>query len=468
MQLREADGTPVPVDTLAGSDTTDIDGQIRDMLRSGFLVETNLAQTLAANAGRVIVPLFDSADGLNAPRVHPLGTSPDNAFAWRLPMGGGQKDVFAEVTYRSGTVDTIYDLIMTQPHRVEIVVRHETTGSSATMKDTTVNTSAKSDVEIWETWKILYVPTLRFSVKIYGDSAVATDFDYWLMVSDGDQITPKIIRDNTAVWMMTRPVPASLTGRGVDHLSTYEYEFSLDTTNAQGRANLARLRTGNTLSPVKLMDSALTLRQNLDTLFFLKQSGLNKGKKEFLFVVRHREEFFDDVIINVLGYESEEKVYTEVSSFYRDVYLPQMKLQTLNNPYHLAEGAQISAPFTFALKDTPSVADSGFADIEEIKLLVAKKPPTLAWDPKTTPKTLGVNDLLLMRHYEYPIALEKPAYFLYNILWEDIDPRDWPTGEYLMAVVVRDQYGNEGFAGIWGSSTPKETNPWMVNVVTSY
>lgn len=64
---------------------------------------------------------------------------------------------------------------------------------------------------------------------------------------------------------------------------------------------------------------------------------------------------------------------------------------------------------------------------------------------------------------DYPVTL--PSYQQTQVMWSNIDPRTWPSGYYIMGVIVGDIYGNEGFAKVLSDAG---INPWFVNIQTAY
>ena len=109
------------------------------------------------------------------------------------------------------------------------------------------------------------------------------------------------------------------------------------------------------------------------------------------------------------------------------------------------------------------------ANIEEVKLVIAKKPETLEWiiNPQTdsisTPDTLSVDFLYTIRNRILPFEIRTENTFLSEVRWDNIDPRHWPAGDYIMGVITKDEFGNEGFGPGGGI---KNTNPWLIHVLS--
>jgi hypothetical protein len=66
---------------------------------------------------------------------------------------------------------------------------------------------------------------------------------------------------------------------------------------------------------------------------------------------------------------------------------------------------------------------------------------------------------------------------LYDVIWNDINPYDWPTGEYFMEIHTQDWFGYEARAivskpikaKIWDKTYEPNfiwPNPWRVKVFT--
>jgi hypothetical protein len=254
---------------------------------------------------------------------------------------------------------------------------------------------------------------------------------------------------------MSLPVTYTFTGAGADHDTSHVYELSLDTSTAAGRQNLATLKAGrgSVLAPDR-QDSYAGNRALIDTLV---QSSLDDhGRKQFLFVARFVDTSFADTITRVFGFDSG----ASSTQTWWDVYPPQIRFNaTAQNPLHLGNDSVVTGTFGFAL-DKQSVSDNGFARIEAISLAVLRKPDTLTWDPLTTPSSLTVERVQPWLYGLFPFPVSDTSCRIDDVLWESIDPGGWPGGEYLMGVVVRDEYGEDVFAGVW-QGTP--SNPWLVH-----
>jgi hypothetical protein len=76
--------------------------------------------------------------------------------------------------------------------------------------------------------------------------------------------------------------------------------------------------------------------------------------------------------------------------------------------------------------------------------------------------------LLSYRHLMIPFNVQVPNEVLNDVRWDNIDPSSWPSGDYLLSIITRDEYGNEGIAPTSFSLDPLKPNcnPWRVHVAS--
>jgi hypothetical protein len=142
-----------------------------------------------------------------------------------------------------------------------------------------------------------------------------------------------------------------------------------------------------------------------------------------------------------------------------------MQVDYLNNPYHLSNDSVIINSFSFML-DSISIFDGGHARVSDISLIIAKIPDNFSWSkssPCNATEEVSPEKVRSYRHYEFPYPVRFPEYFHLEVMWEDINAADWPSGFYFMGVIVKDEYGYEGFVPIRGT-VKNHCNPWTVEV----
>jgi hypothetical protein len=417
--------------------------QLRDLIKSGFL-----QQSMTGGARIKSVPDFDAQDAQNSAYTVPVTINDALAkIPWYLREGTGQKKVFAEFTYTDNSRDTILDLIRTTPHKVEMLFRNETGfgWNGATMRDTSEQ-ARPGDLNTTVKVNIFYKPLIEFSVKIFGDTTLDLDFDYWLM-SDARYYNFK--RNDYAAGseylLLTRPKQGKLTGRGDLHNSEAIYPFLVDSTSP----DMAEILEAKGTTPDTTYSTSSA--ENLAIFDNMFDGDIKKqGKKQFVLAVRLRDNQFNDSIVAVYGFEGTD----EVVRTYRDMHLPMIKLNPkADNPDHIGDGDLIVRKFNFAL-DSLSVIDEGEARITDVELLIANLPDD--YDVES-------GDLSNLRMDVFPYPIKTPSAELTNVRWDDIDPGTWSSGTYMMAVAVRDEFDNYGLAGLRTGGK----NPWIVEVRTA-
>ncbi|MBD3320892.1 MAG: hypothetical protein GF350_07360 [Chitinivibrionales bacterium] len=448
---------------------------------------------------------FDFSDPHNVGRSFAIASAGTHTFPWTLKKGNGEKKVFAELTYADGSVGTaiVNDGIKIAPYRIKINFRNKMNSADETMR--------RGEVLAGDIPYTIYKPWVKFSISVFADTTILKDFDYWLVISDS---APNIVEDmpsNIYGWLETKPIQASLTGIGADHDDDKIYEYSIDTSTAEGRRNLAQMkRTGK--SPQKDLAFKLTGDEKYnetcvpgsywgpDPLWwnpnakqlnsvqevldegplenYRKVRIMNKsfiysvGKKEFMIVARFKGKYFNDVRLALSGSKVAQK-YGPRSYF--DLYQPYIVWWDEKNSDWVNNDCTVVSAFNYAL-NANSCTDGGQADIDAIDLIIAQKPDSMEWnlnfsnDPgqhDVTADTLSLEALYNLRHYIFPYEIKVRNFFQKNVRWDDINPGQWPSGKYIMGIVTRDEFGNEGFAPVNKEGTAaKLSNPWMVTVQT--
>jgi hypothetical protein len=402
------------------------------------------------------VPLFNGAS-------HKVGLSLTNHYPLTLSKGFGKKNAYAQVFFKSGVIDTIVALIQTKPPKIQLDLR---TPPDA-MKDTLVEGSAKRIA-------ILYGDELLFGVNVFAGEYIDTEFEAWILfrkehsslVGEGDNPFDSKTTPAESEWIMTKPITYSLTAKGDMHNSDTVYSFPLSLKKDSRYFVFDNILRGKGLKLIQniVANGSEVVRNANHALFDSLQVSelMANGRKEFFFVTRFHDTQFQDDIIRVLG------VNEDMDSLViaRDVYLPQIKQQAAAklNPYHIAEKQIISDVFSYAL-DSISITDKGgYAPTVAVSLIMALKPQSMVFDTVRRRKvTLPMLEQL--PHYEKSFNVQQFGNVVKRVVFENIDPRLWTSGEYIFAVKVRDSYGNVGIANM---ADKVDKNPFLVTVKTSY
>lgn len=281
----------------------------------------------------------------------------------------------------------------------------------------------------------------------------AGGFEVWLVTGTRyPTITPSDFERKN--WVMTAPRTYQFSSDTL-HDSGHVYTYSLDTATAEGRENVSWLLHGKGTTVDGVMDSSL--QQNMDSLTNVIGSQLDRsGTKEVLLVVRSLATCFSDTTIWVFG-TIPGFGWSERLTF--DWYPPLIYVDpSPDNPLHLGNDSVITGPFSFAL-DEPAVEDLGGTPVTAVRLMVSRKPAGMVWDPDSTPSTLLLEDLADHVVGVYPLDIPGDTCVVRSAVWEAIEPAGWPLGEYLMAVVTVDQFGQTCFPRVHAYGS---TNPWLV------
>lgn len=482
----EDPANPPPADTVGS------------LIAAGYLRSSG---KLASGVELTRVPRFDSRDTLNAARAYQL--TGQRTFPWRLRQGNGEKVVWAKMFKKNGEVDTLRDGIRIAPFGnngyLRIKLRNETAAGEETMRELPGVDNAY----------IIYKPWVKFSISIFADTTISRDFEYWLVFSDStNSVDPKINARNA--WLETMPRKGRLTGEGAGHDDTHVYRYMLDPDSAEGKENLSRLRrTFNYPNDPRVDQLAFKLRgtepyneiavpgsywgpspkrwditkrdyvdiqeeitgsahSNYDEIVKMQRTFIyDFGKKEFWIFARFRGKYFNDVRMAAsIGDRLDIPQHDpNLMQGYMDLYPPKVNIDA-ESPLWITNGHQLTQSFGYALAQTGSVTDDGEAKVEAVELVVAQWPQSRSWDNKTTPYTLTLEQLQSYRHMVYPFPIPVPDVTISDVAWRDIDASDWPTGKYVMALVTRDEFGNEGFAPMKYLTSEESTNPWIATVLT--
>jgi len=433
------------------------EGQITSMEKAQFIYDK-----YAVTAEEPTIPWFDSVASCNipAPVMYAMGTDTLKVFDWELSDGSGKKRVFAELTYKPGydiSKDTITEIIYTKPIKMEVILRND--------PEQTFDTSVEAFTE-WTRYKYINADELQFSVKIFGDTTVNREFEYWLMWTEFNSLmSHKTFKARTYRWFMTTPMKAQLTNENSAlHNPDKLYSVPLSRKKSEWQSVFDTLISGQEKTVDSIIDGTMSqarLDSNEVSFSSLRSDNLKFGYKGFLFVTRFRESGFNDEILLVHGYTESDTFYTV-----RDIYPPVMKFdhRTANNPDDIAEGDTLANRFNFALADSNSLIDKGFATIENVELVIAQKPDWLTNpDDENARSLLTIDSLLAYPNRVFGYVIEKPYDTLHYVRWDNIDPQNWATGDYLFGVVTLDEFGNRGFALTENS----DKNPFLVHIKTT-
>ncbi len=442
-------------------DEKDLYNQVRDMNAYGLLLPPGVSYSVP-DTGRIN---FEVDDPWNPNRTpHYDASRGVHGLAWQLKPGSGRKSVYAELTYNTGTKDTVTDIIYTQPHNVALTIRNSSDIETGTVRDTSESYLNAQGQESEVQMLVFYTDTIRFSVKVFGDRAIERDFEYWLVSAKAwSDAAPNSLQKKP--WIMTTPQSASLTDTGGLHDPGAVYSIDVDTVSARGKTLFDTLLAGK--------------RNDVDTLFTgpyreqkewfdkLFSSGLyegdNRARKQFLLVARFKESYFGGSFLLVYGLNGPD---VEETRTYRDIYPPLVKYDNgEENEHRLAEGDTVNGPFTFAL-DTASLIDSGLARITDVRLGIARLPSGYEWSPDSA-GDFTLDDFYSLSNEVFAFSVEKPAAVIKDVRWEDIDPTEWTSGHYLVGIIYANARGDEGFAWVWGDTKYVGTNPFRVYVSTS-
>lgn len=475
--------------------------RLEQLVNQGYI---NEFLKLQAGVTKTVVPDFDALDPLNdaSDRTHKLSGGA-SSFPWTLLQGNGTKKVWAELVYRQGgLVDTVTDNIEIAPWRIQLNFRNKLNSADATMRK---KPSENTD------YYYIYKPWVKFSVSVFADTTISEDFSYWVLMSEQRAVIDKSFSNAAAGWLETPPVYSRLTGIGPDHDDDKLYTYMLHPDSAAGQENLSEFRH-TTATPTRDPDVLVSLatpegklnetavpgsywgadpkiwrNSNSDPDDYVSTQRLiasdsaqamydylmaldiyqlrSQGKKEFTIVALFKGRYFNDTRVMVAG----SKIITDTrfaqnyppAQSYFDLYPPMIQPAKAGSGCHLTNGDVISSNFCFHLlegDDKTSVIDLAEANVAEITLVIAKKPTWMDNDEATQ---LSMDQLFSLRTDLFPYEIKKPENIQRNVGWDNVDPSDWPSGEYLFAVITADEFGNRGLAPY---NSNDYTNPFVVTV----
>ncbi|MBD3420774.1 MAG: hypothetical protein GF398_11705 [Chitinivibrionales bacterium] len=462
--------------------------------------------------------LFDVYDPANPNAEIESLQEGSNIIPWVLKQGNGEKRVFVELTHRlqgdtsngnttvsAARIDTVLDAIKIAPYRVRVTLRNRIGTNDETMR--------YFQSQLYGEY-FLYKPWIKFSVSIFADTTFQREFHYWVGTSSARSHIFERITANNLHWLETAPAIDSLTGTGPDHNDDNEYLYSIG-DDEQGRENLSRLlqtqatpqnelafkltgsegfneiavpgsywgenplyynTNSNTLESQQRLVSG-SYKENFEKFKRLEPIEVfNRGGKEFILICIFKGRFFNDTRTVVVGNSREIGPVKGGIRTYFDLYPPSIQFIDQDNQNWISNDCTLVSSFDYELNATGSVTDKGKADIKDIRLIIARRPDNFPWTisyklnayRNVTAENMTIQDLYEMRYFEFPFNIKVPDQNLNDVIWEDINPSDWPSGDYLMAIVTEDQFGNKGFAPIldYVAGLKRITNPWMVTILT--
>lgn len=397
------------------------------------LQEVRITQIASQNG----VPQFDTTDKYNS-RTGFTDFSPSTwPITWRLSDGLGEKTIWAKAIYKNG-VDTIIlkDVIQTRPINIDLSITNN--------PDSLIKTTLAANNLF-----IFSQPFLKFKIRLYGTKVhssvkyqLSAPLNYVYYIQTSNEIKTDSIEQDLKL---------NKDGQ-IDE--SQEYVIKLDTLD--GGIFYTQLQSSTDTSKI-----SLGAKQNADT--FWNTGGFDlQGKKEFRFKVIFTHQNFNAQIPIILGYDGDKISFKTAY----DRYLPCLQFSNVPNEY-INNGSIIEKPFTLSLrhdnsspKKDPSLFDSSKVKITNVNLLIARKPEN--WNNRSSFQTI-LNE---NRSRLIPLAIPVPNNRLFDLSWPEIDPSSWQSGEYIMGVVVRDEFGREGFATLISKNKESDSNPWVVTVNT--
>ncbi len=416
------------------------------------------------------VPAFDAGDSLNSVRSITAGSASVNLLPWVLPLGGGAKRVWAEITWQDSSrrVDTLATSVAIAPWDVRFSVRNAPVAELSW--DSVVPTApasfyyprltGPSEAYVTHESQLLYthVPVMEhyyfgttvldFSVSLGGDTTFVDTFEYWLVVADslGNMDTTAYAANDTVYhWWETGHCGARLAGAGEADSQTV-YRYSIDTASAEGRANLlqlgwiyrpARYPEGGTVVPKVDAPEA-----NFRRLAALKQQGPTQrthdfAAKEFTIVCRFTGKHFGEP-----RFAFSRRTLPEPGAFrdyatwatYFDFYVPQTQVPSLS----VVQDSAGTFLFRVGLQ-----ASELWTSVSALSLLVARLPDDYATAGLSGEQVLAL--LLQQRHDWFPCAVESVPFMVHSVL---VDPSGWEAGRYAFVPVASDGWGNSGIGAL--------------------
>lgn len=405
------------------------------------------------------VPLFGVATSRNSADMHQVGAV-ENEYQWVLSKGAGRKRVYAEFVHTDGYVDTVWDHIEISPWSVGVVLRNDTAGPGYTMRrigDEYVGSgTAARQVRAYS----VYRPWIDFAVDIGDDSTFAEEFSCFV-------VSPAARSRLDTVSAVYRTASRSMRlDAGTPGVFVYRYQFGRD--SAAGVSALSGLRRVATMRKAVTGEDGLAVgggsaQEGWDSLTALVANDLYVfGRKEVALVLRLRGKYFGDTRDVVVSARIDPSGQVQL---YHDRYAPAVVRDWWEFTY-ADDGSTINGPFTVDLNSVGTVMtfnsvtgdsvmlpergkvwDMGGADVTSIDLVCAAMPDDMAatWS-SSSPRTVTLETLLSLPNYRFSHPVPQSSPLVFPVRWVSIDPRQWNSGWYLIAIVTTDSFGNRGVA----------------------
>lgn len=448
----------------------------------------------------------DDPDNYNPNRSVSMGGNARQTVQWKLVSGGGNKKVYAVFEFTAlsgGGADTASSEIGIAPYKYRVRIANkkkvlidsigndEVQGYRTGPNDATVLYSEfLSGFTVKEEYTFV-APKVEFNVSIGTDTTVEQDFEYWLLFTRGmanvDQAT-FLATDDESYWYETAPRKGRLTGRSaLEHDENTVYEYSVDISTAAGRENLTILskldavESVNGYAGIARTPKVDGVEENSRVFRNLKFSDLiNAGRKEFVLVLKFKGKYFGedryvalrDELLQPSGLSGSAALQqATTTNTYFDFYRPSVAFVSSQNPKYLNNGDTVSGSFSVYLSQDGAAADKGKSRITDISLIIARKPPAMAWDylswkvVEDVP-VVAMEDLKTEPFHIFPANLGVPKKSFLEISWQGIDVSNWASGRYFIGVYTEDEYGNGGLAPVTFNKTSHQTNPFLVTVLS--
>jgi hypothetical protein len=503
IRLKFNDGAPT-------TETKNINISVED--RRGVIKSIRFSQIQLQTAGTA-TPLFNFSSADDPQNFQQQYVQFDNPgipkysnYTWLLNKGPQIKKVYALIDFYplDGQVfkpETLMTQIIVAPHFIKAKFEHEFQIISTTIADenspdyrsgTSGATAIKSTFTKYgsadSTQYTFNSHYIDFSVSIGGDSTMSQTFDAWIIFPDNStnlfDIEKKVLK---APLCATAPQRFELTGRGKYHDENHRYRYSLDIDSLQGKSNFrycVPIGINMVTTYPYVENSAIdtnTLRDVSEnykkflTLGTQKTFGYGQNRKPFILVLKFIGNQFDeeryyfsssDLFPGKKGQTSSKEPITRS---YFDFYVPDMKLLPKSSPYFITNGDTITNSLDFRLDELTSVVDGGFARVTKLQLIIAAKPDGIVWDyRKWTGESdvpqIKIEDLKKNNYSIKDFSIPTPFTTLRNVAWDPVDLSSMPSGQYFIAIVAADEFGNEGFARLQFSNNA--TNPFEVTILS--
>ena len=485
----------------------DVELVVRD--RFNQLARVSFTSRMAAGA-----PLFGFAQNSDpdnyANRTVGMGGESVRRVPWKLPVGPGNKTVFARFEFTDaagGRIDTSRTEIgiASWEYRIRIANRRkvlndvmnsdDSIGYRTGPHDATVLYSERyPDAFTVEDEFTFVAPEIVFNVSIGTDSTVERVFEYWLLFAREEARISFSeygagAADTVRHWFETNRRRGELTGRRsvLEHDFETEYRYSVDTMDVQGRQNLSALTRciSNEGYPSVARGAPLTdLAVNARIFRGLKHNLLvSAGRKEVVLVLRFKGKHFGEDryiatharVIPPRGSGGGAVLQEQrITTLYFDFYTPRIAFPDRADPRYLNNGDTVSGDLSVWLLRDGSVADGGNSRIAEVGLIVAKKPAGFSWDYRSWNAVHDVPQVTLAdlkqgNYRLFPFDPGRLSKGLSEVSWEGIRIDSWSSGQYLVGIYAADEYGNAGLAPAAfqiQTGQPPRTNPFEITILS--